>query len=72
MNKTELVSALEREDAQAAKLLSAEESRLNNLADLACSLMAASCDSAQRDLRIRFPNPVGPNVRFFSAREVMA
>jgi hypothetical protein len=72
MNKTELVSALEREDAQAAKLLSAEESRLNNLADLACSLMAASCDSAVRDLRIRFPDPVGPNVRFFSAREVMA
>jgi hypothetical protein len=67
-----LVTALEREDTQAANLIRGDESRLNNLADLACSLMAASCDSAERDLRIRFPDPVGPNVRFFSAREVMA
>jgi|GEM_PF-6183268 len=72
MDGAALVTALEREDTQAANLIRGDESRLNNLADLACSLMAASCDSAERDLRIRFPDPVGPNVRFFSAREVMA
>jgi len=71
MDGAALVSALEREDAQAARLIRDDERRLNNLADLACSLMAASCDSAERDLRIRFPAPVGPNVRFFAASEVM-
>lgn len=71
MNRDALVMALEREDQQAASLVRGEESRLNNLADLACSLMAASCDFRARDLRIRFPDPVGANVRFFSASEVM-
>lgn len=72
MNRDALVTALEREDKQAASLVRGEESRLYNLADLACSLMAASCDFRARDLRIRFPDPVGANVRFFSASEVMA
>ncbi|MBN8437977.1 MAG: hypothetical protein J0L95_08040 [Candidatus Accumulibacter sp.] len=72
MNSEALVATLEREDRQAANLVRGEEARLNNLADLACSLMAASCDSARRDLSIRFSDPVGPNVRFFSVREVMA
>lgn len=72
MSREALVTALEREDQQAANLVRGEENRLNSLADLACSLMAASCDSRVRDLRIRFPDPIGANVRFFSASEVMA
>ena len=72
MDREALATALEREHQQGASLVRGEESRLYNLADLACSLMAASCDSARRDLRIRFPDPVGANVRFFSVSEVMA
>lgn len=72
MSRDALVTALELEDQQAANLVRGGENRLNSLADLACSLMAASCDSRVRDLRIRFPDPIGPNVRFFSASEVMA
>ena len=72
MSREALATALEREDQQAANLVRAEEIRLNNLADLACSLMAASCNPGTRDLRIRFPDPIGANVRFFSASEVMA
>ena len=72
MSREALVTALQREDRQAANLVRAEEIRLNSLADLACSLMAASGDSRARDLRIRFPDPIGPNVRFFAASEVMA
>ncbi len=72
MSRDVLVTALDREDRQAAKLVRGEENRLSSLADLACSLMAASCDTRARDLRIRFPDPIGANVRFFSASEVMA
>ena len=71
MSREALATALEREDQQAANLVRGEESRLNSLADLACSLMLASCDSRTRDLRIRFPDPIGANVRFLSASEVM-
>lgn len=71
MNKSEAVAALQREDEVAARLVGQEEQRLNNLADLACSLMAASGDTAARDLRLQFPTPIGPNVRFFSVKEVL-
>jgi hypothetical protein len=72
MNKEALIMALEREDQEAANLIRGDDSRLNNLADLACSLMAASCDSSKRDLRIQFLNPVGPNVKFFSVKEILS
>lgn len=69
--KAGLVAALEFEDKVAARLVNAEEKAFTSLADLACSLMAASCDSTPRDLRIIFPDPVGPNIRFFPASEVL-
>ena len=72
MDKTEAVAALKREDELAARLVGQEEHRLNSLADLACSLMAASGDTAARDLRLQFPTPIGPNVRFFSVKEVLS
>ena len=71
MNKKAAVAALENEDKIAAKLIHGEEARLNNLADLACSLMVACCDTNNRDLRIKFPDSIGPNVRFFSVKEVL-
>jgi hypothetical protein len=71
MDRAEFATALYKEDKIAANLIRTEERTLNNLADLACSLMAASCDSNARDLRIIFPDPIGPNVRFFSASEVL-
>ena len=72
MNKEALVTALQREDQAAANLILKNESKLNNLADLACSLMAASCDSTNHDLSIQFSNPVGPNVKFFSVKEILS
>lgn len=72
MNKEAMVMALEKEDQGAANLLRSEEYRLNNLADLACSLMVAACDGTRRDLRIAFPDPVGPNVKFFSVKELLS
>jgi hypothetical protein len=72
MEKKAFVAALEKEDQAAAQLINGNENALNNLADLACSLMAASRDSSTRALRIRFPEPIGPNVRFFSVGEVQS
>ena len=72
MNKKVAVAALENEDKVAARLVEREESRLNNLADLACSLMVASCESAVRDLRILFPDPIGLNVKFFSVKDILS
>lgn len=72
MNKKAAVAALENEDMVAARLVDREEARLNNLADLACSLMVASCDSTVRDLHIQFSEPIGPNVRFLSVKEVLS
>lgn len=72
MDKKAAVAALETEDKIAAKLVHGDESRLNNLADLACSLMVASCDSTERDLCIKFSDPIGSNVHFFSVKEVLS
>jgi hypothetical protein len=71
MDRKVLASALDKEDKVAANLIRNEENVLNSLADLACSLMVAGCDTTERKLRIAFPDPIGPNVRFFSVREVL-
>ena len=71
MSKKEAIAQLKKDDGVAAMLVDQQEHRLNTLADLACSLMAASGDTAARDLRLQFPTPIGPNVRFFSVKEVL-
>jgi hypothetical protein len=70
MEAKAFIAALVREDPASAQLVSGDENALNSLADLACSLMVASRDSRPRSLRIRFPEPIGPNVRFFPVGEV--
>ena len=70
--RKELAARLKGEDSVAAQLISADAGALGNLADLATSLMAASCDSRTRPLRINFPKPLGRNILFLSSAEAQA
>ena len=64
-----LRDSLATEDPAASRLISGDSSALGSLADLACSLMAIS-QNPKGDVRIDLPRPIGPNVRFFTIREI--